>query len=129
MRLGEVVKQYRDENAMTQVEFARKCGLSDALIVYVERGKRSDGNDYLPKISTLRKLADGMETTAEVLIMQCEEFRKIPVGPDETPIYWDLMQSQANDEIMLIQAYRMIPAEHRIEAMQAVFRVKDKYEQ
>lgn len=125
MRLGEVIKQYREERGLSQAEFAKKCGLSDALIVFAERGQRSDGSDYRPRISTLQKLADGLGIKAEVLIRQCDDFKDIRVGPDGVSIYEDMLQER--DEVMLLQAYRMIPAEHRIEAMQAVFRVKDKY--
>ena len=32
------------------------------------------------------------------------------------------------DEEMLLQAYRLIPASHRIEAMQAVLGIMQKYE-
>lgn len=129
MKIGEVIKQYREEHELSQVDFAAKCGLSDVVISFVERGQRSNGKPYLPKFETVRKLARGMGMSAESLITQCEDFNlDISVGMEETPLFADLIQSQSIDEIMLIQAYRMIPIERRIEAMQAVFRIKDKYD-
>lgn len=128
MKIGEVIKKYRDDHGLSQAEFSKRCGLSDVVISFIERGKRSDGRPYLPKFETVRKLARGMGISAEALIMQCEDFNlDIPVGMEETPIYADLIQSQSTDEIMILQAYRMIPIEHRIEAMQAIFKIKDKY--
>ena len=129
MKIGDVVKQYREEHGLSQVDFATRCGLSDVVISFIERGQRSNGKPYLPKFETVRKLARGMGTSAESLITQCEDFNlDISVGMEETPIFTDLLQSQSMDEIMLLQAYRMIPIEHRIEAMQAIFKIKEKYE-
>ena len=132
MKLGEVVQQYREEHGLSQREFGRRCDLSHVIIQFIEKGERSNGDAYLPKFDTIRKLARGMGTSAEALISQCEDFDlDISVGMEETPLVLDFMkelQSQSTDEAMLIQAYRLIPIEHRIEAMQAVFKIKEKYE-
>ena len=50
---------------------------------------------------------------------------------DESPLVMNFIKEQQNqspDEGMLIQAYRLIPSEHRMEALEAVFKVKQKYE-
>ena len=127
MKLGEIIKQYREEKGLSQADFARRCGLSDVIISFAERGQRSDGSEYRPKISTLRKLADGLGVKAESLIMQCEDFKSMSVGPEGISIYEDVLQSQVADEVMLLQAYRMIPVEYRIEAMRAVFKVMENH--
>lgn len=129
MKIGERVATYRESHGMSQREFARKCGLSSVIISYLERGERSNGDPYLPKFDTIRKIARGMGTSAEQLISECEDFDlNLAVGMEETPIYEDLSQSQSADENMLIQVYRLIPIDHRYEAMQALFEIKKKYE-
>jgi transcriptional regulator with XRE-family HTH domain len=132
MKIAEKVRQYREEHNMSQREFAKLCGLSSVVISFLERGERSNGDPYIPRFETVRKIARGMGTTPEQLISECEDFDfDISVGIEETPLYEDWMkelQSQTPDESMLIQAYRMIPPEHLIEAMQCIFRIKDKYE-
>ena len=129
MKIGETVKKYREDHNLTQAEFAKRCKLSDVVISFIERGQRSDGRPYLPKFETVRKLARGMGVSSEQLITSCDDFNlNIPVGMEETPIYNDLLESQSTDEIMLLQAYRMIPIEHRIEAMQAIFKIKAMYD-
>ena len=129
MKIGEYVQDYRESHGMSQREFARKSGLSNAIISFLERGVRQNGEPYMPKFDTVRKVARVMGKTAEELISECDDFQlDISVGMEETPLYEDFAQSQSMDETMLLQAYRMIPMEHRIEAMQAVFKVKDKYE-
>ena len=130
MKIGELVLKYRDEHSMSQKDFAKKCGLSSAIIVFLERGYRDNGRPYLPKFDTIKKIANGMGITAEELA-SCEDFDlDISVGPEEIPIVEDFIKElyhQAPDEAMLLQAYRLIPVENRIEAMQAVFTIKDKY--
>ena len=129
MKIGEFVANYRESHNLSLRDFAKRCDLSHVIIAYIEKGERSNGDPYLPRFDTVRKLARGMGISAEQLISQCDDFDlDISVGVEETPIFKDLIQSQSIDEIMLLQAYRMIPVEYRIEAMQAIFKIKDKHE-
>lgn len=131
MKIGEKIADFREQHGLSQREFARRCDLSHVIIGFLEKGERTDGTPYLPRFDTIRKVARGMGTSAEALISECEDFDlDISVGMEETPLIRDFikeLQSQSTDEAMLIQAYRLIPIEHRIEAMQAVFSIKDKY--
>lgn len=131
MKIGEYIQNYREEHGLSQRAFANRCNLSHVVIQSIERGFRDNGDPYLPRFDTIRKLARGMGMSAESLVSQCDDFNiDISVGMEETPLIADFireLQSQSTDEAMLIQAYRLIPIEHRIEAMQAVFRIKDKY--
>ena len=131
MRIGEFVEKYREEHDMSQREFARRANLSNVIIGFLEKGVRTNGEKYMPKFDTIRKVARAMGMTSEALISQCDDFDiDISVGMEETPLIEDFMrelQGQSPDEAMLIQAYRLSPVEHRIEAMQAVFNIKDKY--
>ena len=131
MTIGEAVKNYREEHGLTQSDFAHRCGLSSAVISFLERGVRDNGKPYLPKFDTIKKVAEGMGLSGKEIISQCDDFKiDITVGPEELPIYEDVIKelyNQPPDEAMLIQAYRMIPVEHRMEAMQSIFTIKDKY--
>ena len=132
MKIGEYVSNYREEHGMSQREFARRANLSNVIIGFLEKGVRTNGEPYLPKFDTIKKVARAMGMSAEQLISECDDFDlDISVGMEETPLMEDFMrelQSQSPDEAMLIQAYRLIPIEHRIEAMQAVFKIKDMYQ-
>lgn len=128
MKLGEFVLQYREGIGLSQKDFGKRCDLSHVVIGYIEKGERPNGDPYRPRFDTVRKLAKGMGMSAEQLIKQCEDFElDIAVGPEETPIYYDFLQSHSTDEEMILQAYREIPREYRIEAMRAVFKVREKY--
>ena len=132
MRVGELIQQYREEHNLSQREFARKCGISNVAINFIEKGERENGDPYVPRFDTVKKVARAMGMSAESLISQCDDFDlDISVGLEETPIMEDFMRelmNQSPDEAMLIQAYGLIPQEHRIEVLQAVFNIKDKYE-
>ena len=131
MTLGEAIKQFREQRGLSQREFARRCGLANVSIAAIENGFRSDGKEVAPKFDTVRKIARAMGTTAEALILQCEDFKlDVSDSLEETPLVKQFIEEQRRspDEEMLLQAYRMIPAEHRIEAMQAVLQIKLKYE-
>ena len=127
MRIGELVAEYREQHGISQREFAKMCNLSHVIISFLERGERANGEPYLPRYDTIRKIAAVIGKTPEEIIAGCDDFNiGVSVGPEETPIYADIF-NQPPDEAMLIQAYRMIPVEYRMEAMQAIFAIKDKY--
>lgn len=133
MKLGEIIRRYREEHFLSQREFARKCQLSNAQISLLEKGVGSSGEPFMPSYRTLSKVAKGMGLSSEALIAQCEDF-DIDITDDsrlENSLVEKFIEEHINrspDEEMLLQAYRMIPAEHRIEAMQAVLGIKMKYE-
>ena len=131
MKIGQIIAQYREDHGLSQRDFARRADLSSAVISFIEKGFRDNGKPYIPKFDTIRKVARAMGKSAEQLITECEDFDiDVEVGMEETPLIADFireLQNQSPDEAMLIQAYRLIPVEHRIEAMQAVFNIKEKY--
>lgn len=133
MKIGERIQMFREQHGYSQREFARRCGLSNGIISFIENGQRPNGDPYLPRFDTIRKIARVMGTTEEALIAECDDFDiDISVGTDETPLVLDYLneiRNQSADETMLLQSYRMIPVEHRFEAMQAIFDIRKKYEQ
>lgn len=120
MKIGEVIKQFREEHNISQRAFARHCDLSNAQISWLEVGVGSNGKPVKPTFDTVRKVAKGMGIPTEMLIMQCEDF--------ELDLTDTLKPQPAPDEDMILQAYRSIPVEHRIEAMTAILAIKTKYE-
>ena len=61
MKLSEIVKQYREENRISQREFAKRCELSNSLISIIEKGMNPQtGSPVDPDSRTIRRLASGM---------------------------------------------------------------------
>lgn len=68
MKLSEILKTYREENDLSQREFAKKCGLSNSLISILEMGKNPQtGKAIDPDMRTYRRIADGMGITVDKL--------------------------------------------------------------
>ena len=132
MKIGEVIKQYREERNLSQREFGRRCDLSNAQISWLEIGIGSNGKPVKPTFDTVRKVAKGMGISAEQLITQCEDFDlDLTDTIEQTTLAENFVKELSEytpDERMLIQAYRMIPAEHQLEALEAILKIKAKYE-
>lgn len=132
MRLGEFVRQYRESHFLSQRQFANRCKLSNAQISLIERGVGTTGEQFSPTGMTLSKLARGMGMSTEELISSVDDFDiDLTDTIEQTPLVQGFMQQLSEytpDEKMLIQAYRMIPAEHQLEALEAILKIKAKYE-
>ena len=69
MDLKDILIKYREENRISQREFARRSGLSNAQISILEYGKnKQTGRKPVPDIITMRKIADGMGISLESLL-------------------------------------------------------------
>jgi transcriptional regulator with XRE-family HTH domain len=132
MKIGEVINQYREEHGLSQREFARRCDLSNAQISWLGVGIGSNGKPVKPTFDTVRKVAKGMGISAESLITKCEDFElDLTDTVEKTPLVQGFiteLNERTPDEYMLIQAYRLIPVEHRMEALEAILKIKAKYE-
>jgi transcriptional regulator with XRE-family HTH domain len=63
VKIGGNVRHWRTLRTLTQVELARKAGISQAALVRIER------NQADPHVSTIRKLATALEVSPEQLIL------------------------------------------------------------
>ena len=94
MKLGDLIREYRDSHDLSQRQFANQCDLSNGYISILEKGiNPSTGKPVTPTLPQLKKLADGMRMTLSELfekaddmpldigsnIMPMPEMRKIPL--------------------------------------------------
>ena len=83
MRLEELIKKYREDNDISQREFARRCGLSNSLISIFEMGKNPQtGKTISPDLETYRKLANGMGMSVQSLFEQLGSGAMVSVRHD-----------------------------------------------
>lgn len=81
MRLEEIIKKYREDNDISQREFARRCGLSNSLISIFEMGKNPQtGKTISPDLETYRKLANGMGMSIQQLFEQIGDGAFVRIG-------------------------------------------------
>lgn len=68
MKLSEIVRNYRTENDISQREFARRCGVTNSYISFIENEcNPKTGKPMVPTIEQYKKLADGMSITVQHL--------------------------------------------------------------
>ena len=84
MKLGELVKKYRQEHSLTVREFATKSGVSHGYIAMLENGKNSKtGLPITPSLVMLNKIANGMSLSIDELISTIDD---MPVVIQPSPV-------------------------------------------
>ena len=74
MTLGEIIKKYREENDMSQREFAKQSGLSNSYISQLEMNTNSkNGQPIKPQLETIKAVADAMGTTIDEVFSQMDD--------------------------------------------------------
>ncbi len=69
MTIGEIVKQYRQENGLSQRQFAMHCGLSNGYIAMLERNiNPATGKPIVPGLVQVRSIARAMGMDLDELI-------------------------------------------------------------
>ncbi len=74
MKLGDLIKKYREQHDLSQRQFAMSCGLSNGYISMLEKGRNpKTGRPVTPTLLQLKKLADGMGTTMMDMLEQVDD--------------------------------------------------------
>lgn len=74
MTLGELIKQYRERNNLSQRKFAIRCGLSNGYISMLEDGKNpKTGKPLVTKIENIMKIASAMGYTLSELFSSVDD--------------------------------------------------------
>ena len=74
MKLGEIIKQYRLKNDLSQRQFAKMCGISNGYISILEEGKHpKTGEAIVPSLAIFKKLSAAMGITVNELMSQADE--------------------------------------------------------
>ena len=64
MKLGDLIRKYREQHDLSQRQFAISCGLSNGYISMLEKGRNpKTGRPVTPTLLQLKQLASGMGTT------------------------------------------------------------------
>lgn len=74
MTLGELIKQYRTENGLSQRQFALRCGVSNGYISMLEKEVNPKTSDpVMPTMTTLKDIADAMGITLNDLLIRADD--------------------------------------------------------
>lgn len=84
MKLGEIVKNYREENKLSMRDFAKKSGLSSGYISMLEKDRNPrNGKPIIPSIETYDCVANAMGISIDELLRRTSG-QKISMKPDNT---------------------------------------------
>ena len=74
MKLGDLIRSYRDSHDLSQRQFALRCDLSNGYISILEKGiNPNTQRPVTPTIPQLKKLADGMGISLSELFEQVDD--------------------------------------------------------
>ena len=120
MKLGDIIIQYREQNGLSQREFARRANLSNSLISIIEKGYNPQtGNEMSPDLDTYHKIALAMGMPMHALFGLMDDDGMVAL--ESTQDFWSPVTEEAQ---RAARAIDRLPKEQRIQAinvLRAVF--------
>lgn len=107
MKLGAVLKNYREENGLSLRDFAKKSGVSNSYLSMLETGRQpQSGRPIVPTLTTLNKLAAAMCMRVDDLIAIVDDM-PVSIKEDTAPaaVSFDLSPLECD----LITRFRALP--------------------
>lgn len=96
-RIGERIKQKREQKAMQLNDLARKVGITPSALSQIERAKT------YPSILTLKLIAESLQTTVGELIGENESVQNDPVFRKDE--YLQICENESGAEMLLIMRH------------------------
>ena len=87
MKLGQIMKQYRDQRGISMDEFSSLSGLSKGYISLLEKGCNNQGNPIDPTIKTLRAVAKGMGINVNDLFQSLDTEQEVSLSTQDETIF------------------------------------------
>ena len=110
MTIGEIIKEYREQNKLSQRQFAQKSGVSNGYISMLEEGRNPKTNEpIVPALATYAKIAKALGITVNDLFVKMDD-TPITIGdkqttPDENKL--------TEGEKEFLNLFRMLPDEEQ----------------
>ncbi len=103
MTLGALIADYRQENHLSQRQFAAACGLSNGYISMLERGINPNTNQpIIPTLPALKKLADCMGTTVEGILSRVDDMPVSLTADDPPPLHSNIIPMPSTYKVPLV---------------------------
>ena len=83
MKLSTIISEYRNRLQISQREFARRCGLSNSYISFIENETNPrTGRPMVPTLEQYRKIAAGMDLSVHQLFGLLDEDAPVDLHAD-----------------------------------------------
>ncbi len=113
MKLSNIIIKYRTENELSQREFAKRCGLSNSYISFIEKESNpKTKRPMAPSLERYKQLADGMGISVQSLFEMLDD--DVPVSLSYSPVRLD------PDERQLLSAFRAADDRAREDALKTL---------
>lgn len=84
MKIGDIIKDYREKNHLSMSEFAKRAGISKGYVGMLESGLNpATGKPIKPSIEVIHKVASGMRTDFDTLFRQLDEDVILNTPPED----------------------------------------------
>lgn len=115
MRLGEIIRNYREENGMSMSEFAKAAGISKAYIGFLEKGSNPQtGKEIAPSIKIIHSIAQAMHMDFDELFNTIDGYvtvnqregrgdTQIDISPTHTMLHAAIDQMSDDQAAVLYQ--------------------------
>lgn len=122
MEIKDVLKNFREENKISQREFSRRSGLSNSLISILEMGVNPQtGKKIKPDIETYIKIADGMGIQLSELLEMIkdsdESISLLPYSRKEQELPWEECIPKTEESRIISGSIDRMPPEDRERAL------------
>ncbi|MBO4400730.1 MAG: helix-turn-helix transcriptional regulator [Selenomonadaceae bacterium] len=103
MRLGQIIRDYRNKNDLSMGDFARLSGISKPYVSMLEANKNSsNGKPIVPSVGTLQKVSRAIKISLNDLLRMLDD-EKICVKTENL----------SEEQITLLSSYDNLPDESK----------------
>lgn len=102
MKIGDIIRNYRDAHAMSMEAFAKKADISKQYVSFLEKNQHpKTGKPIEPSVKILKKIADGMDIDFDELLNLIDPDTSITFQPS-------LMRDLSDKDIEMLNKYHAL---------------------
>lgn len=122
MTLGEIIREYREENNLSQRQFAERCGLSNAYISILEKNESPKTKEApSPTLAVFKDIAEELGISVHELMTKANE-TKVSMGQK---MQYSQLRKEIHDDVAAILKERRSPEQELL----ALFRTMTESDQ
>ncbi len=99
MTLGDLIRDYRTKNGISQRKFASLCGIAHSQISYIELGVNPrTGEPVIPTIDSVNAIAKVMGMSVSDILAKVDDFQVDIAGPDKDNLEDQFLSTLNSDD-------------------------------
>ena len=118
MRLGIVIKEYREKNKISMDEFSRRSGISKAYVGFLENGMHPKTKKIIhPSIEMIKRASRAMSMDFDTLFNMIDEEVSLNIDDDTELVFTDI---NSNNDTVKIPVLGRVAAGNPIDAIENI---------